>query len=74
MRKDNKKYLRTALEANAQTNDAKITEKKSKPKKMIQIKMQMKITLCGNHQDYRHKISNVMTLINEIKTKTQCTE
>ena len=35
-------------------------------------------SMCGNCQDYRHQISNIMTLVNEIKTKqvegTQQTE
>ena len=35
-------------------------------------------SMCGNCQDYRHQISNIMILVNEIKTKqvegTQRTE
>ena len=81
--KDNKaKSLQSTLEGSAQTNGIKIQDEKIKttthvvdanqqqeedPKQNVEENH----STCGNCEDYRHQIANIMTLVAEIKAKQQ---
>ena len=82
--KDNQmKSLQTALEESAQANGVKIQDEKTKTATHVddgsqQQQQDPKLqhvdenhSVCGNCEEYRHQIANIMTLVAEIKSKQQ---
>ena len=80
MKDNEKKYLRSVLEANAQTNGVKNEEKKIKTRSHVVDSNQQQQddlmqnanqdhSLCTKCQEYQQQIDNIMTLVTEIKTK-----
>ena len=81
MKDNEKKYLRSVLEANAQTNGVKNEEKKIKTRSHVVDSNQQQQqddlmqnanqdhSLCTKCREYQPQIDNIMTLVTEIKTK-----
>ena len=80
MKDNEKKYLRSVLEANAQTSGVKNEEKKIKTRSHVVDYNQQRQddlmqnanqdhSLCTKCQEYQQQIDNIMTLVAEIKTK-----
>ena len=79
------KSLQTALEESAQANGVKIQDEKTKTATHVDDASQQKQqqqdpkrqhvdenhSECGNSEEYRHQIANIMTLVAEIKSKQQ---
>ena len=81
--KDNQlKSLQTALEESAQANGVKIQDEKTKTATHVDDASQQQQdpklqhvdenhSVCGNCEEYKHQIANIMTLVAEIKSKQQ---
>ena len=80
--KDNQmKSLQTALKESAQANGVKIQDEKTRTATHMDDASQQQDpklqhvdenhSVCGNCEEYRHQIANIMTLVAEIKSKQQ---